>query len=185
MPPTGGLGTGLNGRAGIALLPAVVGDICARAGVAVDAAELDGVVSGYRFDGPLSARMALEPLATAYGVDAIEQLGEVVFRMSGSERLAIDAGRLAEIDGQVMEIKRSGLEGEAVRVRLRFVDAETDHEPGVVVSAGSGQCTSDRGRGRSRDGSSASANLRRYVRGATGAGARASAVRDGGRRGGD
>lgn len=131
------LGHWLNGRVGLALLPDVVADICARAGADADAERLVGIVPGYAFDGPTSARSVLEPLATAFAIDAAEREGAITFRMRGVDQYPVEAGRLIEEDGPAMTIVRAGLEADGLRVRLRFVDAESEHGPGVVVSAGS------------------------------------------------
>jgi hypothetical protein len=130
------LGHWLNGRTGLALLPDVVADVCGLVGVEVDVGELTGVVAGYRFDGPMSARAVLEPLVAVHGVDATERDRTIVFRMRGSETVEIDIGRLVEEDAPALSLTRAGLEGPEARVRLRYVDAEADHAPGVAVSAG-------------------------------------------------
>jgi hypothetical protein len=132
------LGHWLNGRVGLALLPDVVTDVCGRAGVACDAGGLTGIVSGYRFDGPVSARAVLEPLMLAHGADATERDGAIVFRMRGADEIEIDAGRLVEEDTPALQLTRAGMEGAELRVRLRHADAEADHEPGLAVSAGGG-----------------------------------------------
>src|SRR6185503_9195909 len=124
------------GRTGLALLSDVVSDVCVRAGAEADASGLTGVVAGYRFDGPVSARAVLEPLAALHGVDATERGRAIVFRMRGSETAAIDAGRLVEEDGPAHSFVRTGLEGPEPRVRLRYIDAAADHALGVAVSAG-------------------------------------------------
>lgn len=131
------LGHWLNGRVGLALLPDVVADVCGRAGAACDVSGLTGIVSGYRFDGPASARSVLEPLILVHGIDATERDGQIVFRMRGAEAFEIDAGRLVEEGAPAVQLIRAGMEGTGLRVRLRHIDTEADHEPGLVVSAGS------------------------------------------------
>ena len=133
------LGHWLNGRVGLALLPDVVADVCGRVGLDCDVQGLTGIVSGYRFDGPVSARAVLEPLMLAHGVDATERDGKIVFRMRGADAVDVDAGRLVEEDGPALAATRTGMEGPELRVRLRYIDAEADHEPGVVVSEGGGE----------------------------------------------
>ncbi|HEY7798215.1 MAG TPA: glycoside hydrolase TIM-barrel-like domain-containing protein, partial [Hyphomonadaceae bacterium] len=97
------LGHWLNGRVGLAMLPDVVADVCGRAGVACDVSELCGIVSGYHFDGPKSARSVLEPLMLVHGVDATERDGKVVFRMRGGDVAEIDAGRLVEEGARALQ----------------------------------------------------------------------------------
>ena len=131
------LGHWLNGRAGAALLAEVVGDVCERAGAVADAGELVGIVSGFSVAGPVTARAVLEPLCRGYGVDATERDGAVVFRMRGDDAVAVDAGRLVAEDGPTLMLTREGLEQDEVAVRLRFIDASTDYQPGLVRSTGS------------------------------------------------
>lgn len=130
------VGHWLNGRTGLALLQDVVADIGARAGVEVDAGDLMGVVSGYQFSGPLSARAVLEPLTKIFGVDAVERGGAIAFGMQGSRTIEIDAGRLVDQGQTRLSVAREGMEGESARVRLRFVDTQAHHEPGVALSVG-------------------------------------------------
>jgi hypothetical protein len=130
------LGHWLNGRVGLAMLPDVVADVCGRADVACDVSGLTGIVSGYRFDGPTSARSVLEPLLLVHGVDATERDDHIVFRMRGAELVEIDAGRLVEEDAPAFQATRAEMEDAGKRVRLRHIDAEADHEPGLAVSTG-------------------------------------------------
>jgi hypothetical protein len=130
------LGHWLNGRMGLALLPDAVADVCARVGVACDVSRLTGIVSGYCFEGPVSARSVLEPLMLAHGVDATERDGQIVLRMRGTDVVEIGAGRLVEEDAPAQETTRAGMEGVELRVRLRHFDAAADYEPGLALSAG-------------------------------------------------
>ncbi|MDP3735829.1 MAG: glycoside hydrolase/phage tail family protein [Hyphomonadaceae bacterium] len=130
------LGHWLNGRVGVALLRDVAADVCAKAGATADASGVTEIVSGYRFDGPTSARSALEPLMAVHGLDATERNGSIVFRMRGADSVSIDAGRLVEENAPPLTLARGGMEGPESRVRLRHVDAEADQAPGVSVSAG-------------------------------------------------
>ncbi len=130
------LGHWLNGRVGLALLPNVVADICAHAGVEADVGGLSGIVTGYGLNRPASARSVLEPLVAAYGMDATERDGVLVFRMRGETTGEVDPGRLVDGEEPALALVRDGMEGPDRRVRLRFVDAGADHAAGVVTSAG-------------------------------------------------
>lgn len=130
------LGHWLNGRAGAALLGDVVEDVYSRAGAICDAQALTGVVSGYSFSGPIPSRAVLEPLMRAYGVDATERGRAIVFRSRDAAAIPLDAGRLVEDDGPAVSLTREGLEQDEVAIRLRFVDAEADYQPGLVRSSG-------------------------------------------------
>jgi hypothetical protein len=131
------LGHWLNGRAGAALLADVVADVCERSGAVADLSGLVGVVSGFSMVGPVTARAALEPLCRGYGLDATERDGAIVFRMRGDDVVEADAGRLVEEDGPALTLTREGLEQDEVAVRLRFIDASADYQPGLVRSTGS------------------------------------------------
>ncbi|HPE46906.1 MAG TPA: glycoside hydrolase/phage tail family protein [Hyphomonas sp.] len=115
----------LNGRAGLAPLADVVGDICARGGVAdVDASALDGVVQGFQLNGVCSVRAALEPLKAAFGFEAVERNGGIVFRMEGDGALHSLAGTALGEDGLVRT--RQLLDKAPQRLRVTHVDAGAD-----------------------------------------------------------
>ena len=70
----------INGRAASRPLSFVVAEICERSGVtSYDVSALYGVVRGYLVDDVTTARSALQPLMVAYGFDAIERGGVLVF----------------------------------------------------------------------------------------------------------
>ncbi|WP_400087856.1 glycoside hydrolase/phage tail family protein [Yoonia sp. R78084] len=74
-------GTWLNGRASDRSLASVVAEICARSGVHdYDVRGLFGVVRGYTVSDVSTGRAALQPLMLAYGFDAVERDGVLVFR---------------------------------------------------------------------------------------------------------
>ncbi|SDY08264.1 baseplate multidomain protein megatron [Citreimonas salinaria] len=122
----------LNGRASGRTLASVVTEICARAGLMrIDTTALHGFIRGYVIPDLADARQALQPLMLAYGFDAIERDGALVFRMrSGAGAIDLSPDEMAdldEIDGAILESR----EGEAEmtgRVRLKFVLADADHQ---------------------------------------------------------
>jgi hypothetical protein len=126
------LGHWLNGRTGLALLSNVVADIGERAGAEVDTGALAGIVTGYAFDGPASARSILEALACAYGVDCTERDGVMVFRMRGDQSFVLEAGRLVQEHKATIEITHTGLEASTPGVRVSYVASEGDHMPAVA-----------------------------------------------------
>ena len=126
------LGHWLNGRSGSRSLASVVSEICQRSGLtAIDVSGLHGVVRGYWQDRIGDGRSGLQPLMLAYGFDAIERDGLLVFRMrDGREAIAVDRDRLA-VSGEAKAAIEMTREAEAEmsgRVRLRFVEADGDHE---------------------------------------------------------
>lgn len=70
----------INARAASRPLSSVVAEICERSGVTFyDVSAFYGVVRGYLVDDVTTARSALQPLMVAYGFDAIERGGVLVF----------------------------------------------------------------------------------------------------------
>lgn len=126
------LGHWLNGRTGLALLSDVISDVVERAGAEADTGGLAGIVTGYVFDGPASARSVLEPLVRAYGVDCTERDGVMVFRMRGDQVAELSAGRLVLQDKPSTEITRTGLEASMPGVRVAYIASEADHMPGLA-----------------------------------------------------
>lgn len=122
----------ITGRASGRTLASVVAEICTRAGLEnYDVSELYGFVRGYAVEDVAEARKALQPLMLAYGFDAVEREGRLIFRMRNGERaIPLDPERLAvtaETDGREEETRSA--EAELVgRVRLRFVEADGDHD---------------------------------------------------------
>ncbi|SMX36703.1 baseplate multidomain protein megatron [Maliponia aquimaris] len=122
----------LNGRLSGRSLASVVAEICHRVGLtAIDTSGLHGVVRGYVVPQVTDARRALQPLMLAYGFDAIERDGTLVFRMRrGSGAVDLSMSDLAvsdEIDGDLQET-RAGEAEMAGRVRVQFVLADADHQ---------------------------------------------------------
>jgi hypothetical protein len=120
----------INGRSSARPLASVVAEVCARAGLDdCDVTGLRGVVRGYTVDEVSDGRSVLQPLMLAYGFDAVERDGRLIFRMrDGLDPTAIDAGLVALGDGGAGIERSRETEAElAGRVRLRFVESEGDH----------------------------------------------------------
>ncbi|SNR60764.1 baseplate multidomain protein megatron [Puniceibacterium sediminis] len=122
----------MNGRVSARTLASVVGEICERAGLhAYDTSRLFGFVRGYTVSNVADGRRALQPLMLAYGFDAIERGGTLEFRMrNGLNPIALTRDDLAvthEIDGDLQETRSPTVEM-AGRIRLRFVQADGDHQ---------------------------------------------------------
>ncbi|WHZ36949.1 glycoside hydrolase/phage tail family protein [Sagittula sp. MA-2] len=122
----------MNGRASGRSLASVVTEICHRVGVTqIDTSGLAGFVRGYAVPQIGDARKALQPLMLAYGFDAVERDGLLVFQMrSGRNAVEIAAEDLAvsdDLDGDLVET-RAGAAEMSGRVRLGFVLADADHQ---------------------------------------------------------
>ncbi|MFO1175474.1 MAG: glycoside hydrolase TIM-barrel-like domain-containing protein [Paracoccaceae bacterium] len=126
----------ISGRTSAQPLSSVVAEICAASGLAAfDVSGLYGLVRGYSVGENGPARGALQPLMIAYGFDAVEREGQVVFRMRDQrESAVISADQLAvgENGGGFIETSRATEAEIAGRVRLNFVEAEGDFETRAV-----------------------------------------------------
>ncbi|WP_111735030.1 baseplate multidomain protein megatron [Roseovarius amoyensis] len=122
----------ITGRVSAWRLASVIEEACARAGVNdCDTSALHGLVRGYLVEQVAEPRAVIQPLALAYGFDAVERDGKLVFRgRSGRADFEVDPDstvRDAEMDG-VIERTRGGEVELAGRVRLRFVEAGADYD---------------------------------------------------------
>lgn len=156
-------GTWLNGRASDRSLASVVAEICTRSGVRdYDVNGLFGVVRGYSVSDVSTGRAALQPLMLAYGFDAVERDGVLVFRSRNGQvhhhltdaHIALDPDRdsglsltrtaEAEIAGRVQfaHITADG-NYEAVAAEVTLPDDETltvtRSEAPLVLTRGEGQ----------------------------------------------
>lgn len=139
----------INGRAASRSLASVVAEICETSGVtSFDVSALYGVVRGYTLDQVSTARSALQPLMVAYGFDAIERDGVLIFRTRGA-RLDATVSRddlVYEYDAEgAIELTRAQAAEIAGRVRLGFVESDADYEVRSVEAVfpdDSGQITS-------------------------------------------
>lgn len=120
----------LTGRSTNLPLSLVVAEICERSGVRqFDVSGLFGVVRGYAPDGIGTARAALQPLMLAYGFEAIEREGVLIFQMRGNKKpVSVEKEWLVEteaLDGPIETVRAPEAET-AGRVRLNFIEAEAD-----------------------------------------------------------
>ncbi|MCG6885490.1 MAG: glycoside hydrolase TIM-barrel-like domain-containing protein [Silicimonas sp.] len=121
----------LNGRVTSRTLAGVIAEICDRAGCGpVDVGDVRGLVRGYVLDGSETARAALQPLLLAFGVDAVERDGALVFRTrDGLITANLDEADLARGEGGELVTRTRAPEAEtAGRIRLAYVEADGDYE---------------------------------------------------------
>lgn len=120
----------LNGRSSGQPLAAVVRDICAEAGLSaeVDVTDVHGIVRGYAVADTGSARAALQPMMTTFGMDVVEREGQLRFAMrDGAVKQTLEPDRFAltsELPG--METARASEAELSGTVRLGYVEAEGD-----------------------------------------------------------
>jgi len=118
----------------------IVGALCERAGLGAgeyDADDLTDSITGYALAQPTSARAAIEPLAAAFGFDAVESGDVMRFVPRGGATVAtLDADDLSahaygESQPPVLITTRAD-EGDLPRtVRVHYLDPATDYQPGV------------------------------------------------------
>ncbi len=121
----------INGRVSGRTLASVVSEICERSGLHdYDVSALYGFVRGYLASDVSDARRALQPLMMAYGFDAIERDGVLVFRnRDGAHAVPLGVDQLAahtDLGTEVVQSRSSEAEMSG-RVRLNFVEADGDY----------------------------------------------------------
>ncbi|WP_106299118.1 phage tail protein [Marivita geojedonensis] len=121
----------INGRVSGRTLASVVSEICERSGLHdYDVSALYGFVRGYLAPNVSDARRALQPLMMAYGFDAIERDGVLVFRnRNGAQAVSLADDQLAahvDLGADVVQSRSSEAEMSG-RVRLNFVEADGDY----------------------------------------------------------
>ncbi len=124
----------LNGRLGRAPLDLLATALAAEAGFdAVDADRLQGVVTGYVVDRPMSAREMIDPLADVFQFDMIEAGDIIRFQpRNGEPVLAIDASALAQRDGGAFSLSLAQEADLPAAFRLGFFDEGEDFAPAVA-----------------------------------------------------
>lgn len=127
----------LNGRLEGAPVERVLRAILADFGLPLpDETEIDGFLDGYVLDRPMSARQALEPLAQAFGFDAVMSAGALRFRGRGG-RLAIGLGPddlVPNGNGRLFDLRRSQETELPRELRLGYGDGEDDYRSAAAYS---------------------------------------------------
>ncbi|MGB1236168.1 MAG: baseplate multidomain protein megatron, partial [Planktomarina sp.] len=122
----------INGRSNARPLDSLVTEICAKSGVTdVDVSQLYGYVRGYSVPDITTARAALQPLMVAYGFDAVEREGTLVFRnRTGRKPVTVDASLLVRgpDTDPPLTLTREPKAEIADRVRLNYVRADGSFE---------------------------------------------------------
>ncbi len=120
----------ITGRATGQPLDALITEICARAGVGdVDVTRVHGVVRGFAMASTEAPRAMLQSLMLAYGVEAIERDGKLIFQMRIGRAVARlgpdDLARSEEGDVTLIRAPEAELSG---RVRLGYVEEGADFD---------------------------------------------------------
>ncbi len=122
----------INGRTAARSLASAVAEVCERSGVVnYDVSRLFGYVRGYSVPAIDGARSALQPLMLAYGIDAVERDGVLIFKnRDGRETATVLPEKLAvaaEASGLIETVRAPSAEV-AGRIRLNYVEANGDYE---------------------------------------------------------
>ena len=124
----------LNGRTAGRSLASIIEELCREVGVGCDTSRVHGFVQGYVLSSADTARAALQPLLLAYGVDAVEREGRLVFvQREAAVDAWIDPGEVAinEVDGDIEVIRAPDAELPE-RVRVSYVHGEGSYEAKVA-----------------------------------------------------
>jgi hypothetical protein len=127
----------LNGRLGSApvgdLMRAVLGEY---GFAAVEAGEVEGVLDGFSIDRPMSARDALEGLARAFGVEAVERgEGLVLLGRAGPPVASLDAdGLVDEKERHPLAVTRSETADLPAELSIAFAETDGDFRATAVTS---------------------------------------------------
>ena len=128
----------LTGRVPSGSLAEIVAEICERAGFRdYDVSLLFGSVDGYLMDRTQTAREALQPLMLAFGFDAYESAGRVIFALRGTAvpGAALITDRLLPgdgPDGAPVTCARTAESGLTDAVRFTFHESEVDYRVAAV-----------------------------------------------------
>ncbi len=122
----------ITGRASARSLASVVDEITARSGLrARDTRDLHGYVRGYCVEQVSEARAALQPLMLRHGFDAVERGGVLRFGLrDGIADHTVHADQMVrdpQSNGTLEETRASAADI-AGRVRLRFIEADSDYD---------------------------------------------------------
>lgn len=122
-------------------LPSVTDNLCARRGVASSSTELNGFdVPGFLVSKQMSAKAALDFLASVYGFSGIDDYGTLAFRKRGTAPVCtITVGELAAHDfGATPDDAFAGTRGKETAlpaiVNVNFSDPANDYQAGSVPS---------------------------------------------------
>lgn len=138
-PDTGNwqLGHWLNGRLGAASLPALISELCLRAGLPAnrfDASGLVGSVEGMVINALESPRGSISTLARHFGFDAFESEGLVRFAMRNRAATVVltHADLVSGVQGDLIELTRGQETELSQALKWQVVRADGDFDPAQV-----------------------------------------------------
>ena len=134
----------LNGRLGRAPLDLLVAALAAEADFEdVDASRLEGAITGYVVDRPMSPREMIDSLADVFQFDAVEAGETLRFQpRHGAPAMSVDAGDLATREGGPFVLSLAQAEDLPAAFRLGFLDEAADFAPAVAEARDPGAAPS-------------------------------------------
>ena len=132
----------ITGRVTSGALADVVAEICLSSGLApgdFDVSRLYGVVDGYVIDKTATGREALQPLMQAFGFDAFESAGRIVFAGRGAmPAVTLVEDQMIDREGDRLERQKGRAVAIADAVRVGYVQAENDYRAGAAEARSPG-----------------------------------------------
>ncbi|MFQ5563882.1 MAG: glycoside hydrolase/phage tail family protein [Parvularculaceae bacterium] len=124
----------LTGRTGRAPLDLLVTALAAEADfTSIEATRLQGLLTGYVVDRPMSPREMIDPLADVFQFDMVEAGAVIRFQARASEPAAVFAeADLAERNGAAFSLALTQEADLPAAFRLGFLDEEADYAPAVA-----------------------------------------------------
>jgi len=126
----------LNGRLGAAPLAVLIANILEDYGFSDHQTQsIHGLVDGYIIDRTMSARQAIEPLASAFYFDGLESEGQLKFkRRDVSPEMSISITDVVELnaDKPTVTLKRSQETDLPNRLQMLFLDGENNYAQASV-----------------------------------------------------
>ena len=124
----------LNGRLGRAPLDLLVEALAGEAGFsAVETSRLEGVLTGYVVDRPMSVREMIDPLADVYQFDMVETGSEIRFQPRHGEPVAtFGKNELVEREAGVLSLTLGQELDLPAAFRLGFIDEQEDFASAVA-----------------------------------------------------
>jgi len=124
----------LNGRAGRVPLGQLTAEIAGRTGLTeIEIGALQGLVTGYVIDRPMSPRAALEPLLGLYQVDAMDTATGISFVPRGSDAVqTINPDRLVAGGGEPYELTMAQAGDLPAALEIAYLDDGQDYALSVA-----------------------------------------------------
>ena len=130
------LGHWLTGRIGRVPLNVAITSLARESGFSeIVTDRVEGLITGYVVDRPMSPRAALEPLLDVFQIDAVESGSEIRFVARGGEAVStVSEGDLAAEEPGSFELRRAQETDLPVEVQLGHFDSEAEYRHSIAES---------------------------------------------------